>query len=362
MGGGDTHELAFRDWVKVGSLLSLAYNGVMSDVSKYVTDDGRTIYSFSVRSFPNLIANIYVIRSGDDLVLVDCGSGMAQSNRDLLAGFTAVAERFDKTVTLSNLTKILITHGHIDHFGGLPLVRHYTEAPIGVHILDRRVISNHEERVIFASRRLDAFLEGAGVSTKTRREMMQVYLFGKNYYQSVPVQFELAEGEMAVDGIEVYHVPGHCPGQVCLRVGDVLLTADHILSRITPHQAPESITHNMGLGHYLESLTKIERLTGIRIGLGGHEEPMRDIYGRIQAIKAAHQERLQKILDICETPHAIADISRELFGPVRDYHILLALEEAGAHVEYLYQRGELVAANLQDIEETSHPIVQYQRS
>jgi hypothetical protein len=138
-----------------------------------------------------------------------------------------------------------------------------------------------------------------------------------------------------------------------------MLTADHILARITPHQAPESITQSTGLGHYLDSLTKIANVPNIRLGLGGHEEPMPDVYGRIQAIRHMHQDRLNKILEICSSPKAIADISRDLFGPVESYHVLLALEEAGAHVEYLYQRGELVAANLREIEQTNHPVVQY---
>jgi glyoxylase-like metal-dependent hydrolase (beta-lactamase superfamily II) len=101
------------------------------------------------------------------------------------------------------------------------------------------------------------------------------------------------EGE-AVAGIDVIHVPGHCPGQVCLRVDDILLTADHILSRITPHQAPESITLNTGLGHYLQSLHKIGRLDGVRLGLGGHELPIADIYQRINDIQAFHEMRLDK--------------------------------------------------------------------
>jgi glyoxylase-like metal-dependent hydrolase (beta-lactamase superfamily II) len=146
-----------------------------------------------------------------------------------------------------------------------------------------------------------------------------------------------------------------------LQVDDVLLTADHVLARITPHQAPESITNHMGLSHYLDSLAEIEGLDGIRLALGGHEAPMDDLGGRIREIKQAHQERLAKVLDICRRPRSIAEISRELFGKVESYHVLLALEETGAHVEYLYQRGELVAANLEEIERTSQPVVEYVR-
>jgi glyoxylase-like metal-dependent hydrolase (beta-lactamase superfamily II) len=141
-----------------------------------------------------------------------------------------------------------------------------------------------------------------------------------------------------------------------------MLTADHVLSRTTPHQAPESITNNMGLGHYLDSLTKISKeAANVRLALGGHEQPMPDLNGRIQEIRQSHEDRLNKILDICQEPKSIAEISKELFGKVGSYHVLLALEEAGAHVEYLYQRGELAAANLDQIQQNDHPIITYQR-
>lgn len=334
----------------------------MKPPQRVETGSGRIIYSFPVRSFPTLVNNIYVIDGGEERILVDCGSGMDQANTDLLAGFEAVGETFGRRLSLADMTAVLITHGHIDHFGGLNFVRHHTDAPIGVHILDRRVLSNHEERVVFSYRRLETFLEGAGVLPEQREVLMSVYLFAKTYYRSTPVQFLLEEDQPTVGGIGIIHVPGHCPGQVCLLVDDVLLTADHVLSRITPHQAPESITHHMGLGHYLDSLTKLEGMDGYRLGLGGHEEPIEDVPARIRAIRQAHDERLCKVMDICREPKSIAAISRELFGRVDSYHVLLALEETGAHVEHLHQRGELMAANLDEIERTSHPVVQYARA
>jgi len=333
----------------------------MKPLQCFKTGAGRAIYSFPVRSFPTLTNNVYVIDDGQQYVLIDAGSGMERPNDDLLAGFNAISEHLGRAFSLADIGAILITHGHIDHFGGLPFVRQYTAAPIGVHILDRRVLSNHEERVVFSYRRLETFLEGAGVPAEEREVLMSIYLFAKTYYRSTPVQFLLEEGTSTVGGFGVTHVPGHCPGQVCLQVDDVLLTADHVLSRITPHQAPESITHHMGLSHYLDSLGKIERLGQFRLGLGGHEDPIEDVPARISAIRAAHDARLGKVMEICRAPKSIAAISMELFGRVDSYHVLLALEETGAHVEYLHQRGELVAANLEEIEATSRPVVQYVR-
>lgn len=333
-----------------------------SNVQKFETAAARRIYSLPVQAFSNLRANVYVISDGQKRILIDCGSGMEQSNQDLLRGFAAIGETYGEPITLADIDQIVLTHGHIDHFGGLSFVRQFTSAPVGIHILDVRVISNHEERVIVAARHLENYLIEAGVSDQYRANLMQMYTFAKTFYRSTPIDFLLDEEERLNGDIQVYHVPGHCPGMVCLQVDDILLTADHILSKTTPHQAPERITHNMGLGHYLAALKKIEQLDGIRLGLGGHEKPMDDVRGRIQAIRTSHQERLSKVMDICREPKTIADISKELFGQVSSYHVLLALEEAGAHVEYLYQRGELQADNIGAIERHETPVICYRQS
>ena len=333
----------------------------MNDVSRYETGSGRCIYRFQVEAFPTLVCNIYLVEDGEHLILVDCGSGMEKPNREFLAGFTALQEKFGVRFTPADVDLILISHGHIDHFGGLSFVRQHTDAPVGVHRLDQRVLTNFEERRLVASRRLELFLEQAGVPAGRREQLMQMYLAGKDIFHSWPVQFLLEEGE-PVAGIDVYHVPGHCPGQVCLRVDDVLLTADHVLSHITPHQAPESITLHTGLGHYLQSLDKIVALDGIRLALGGHEAPMADLAGRIADIKRFHEDRLNRVLDICREPRSVAGVSRTLFGDVSGYHVLLALEEAGAHVEYLYERGELTVANLDEVARQRNPILRYERA
>ncbi len=338
----------------------------MRDVDRFVTSAGRTIYSVPARAFPGLVANIFVISDGQRQVLIDCGSGMDHSNDDLLAGLARLEEVYGRPVDLARLDAIVITHGHIDHFGGLNFLRRFSQAPIGVHPLDRRVLSHYEERLIVASRSLERFLRGAGVTDRHLANLMAMYLFAKGVYRSTPVQFALQEGQplpadLGLDGIQVLHVPGHCPGQVCLLVDDILLTADHVLSRTTPHQAPESITNNMGLGHYLASLARIEGLPGVRLALGGHEDPMPDLAGRIGEIRQLHDQRLNQVLEICAEPKNIAQISRELFGPVSSYHVLLALEETGAHLEYLYQRGEVLATNLEEIERQPEPVITYQR-
>ncbi len=57
----------------------------------------------------------------------------------------------------------------------------------------------------------------------------------------------------------------------------------------------------------------------------------------------------------------LSQISYELFNRLSGYNALLGLEEAGAHVEYLYQRGLLAVANLDELEKTENPAIYYKR-
>ncbi len=330
-------------------------------VERFLTRDGRRIYRLPLEVFPGFSGNAYLVLGGEKPYLVDCGSGMATSNRDLDAAFVAVRDEYGEVVTCSDLGAIVITHGHIDHFGGLAHLRRQTDAPVAVHVLDRRVLASYEERVAVAGRRVRDFFFEAGLSAEKVKKYMALYGSTKSFFRSLPVDLPFEEGAILGGEMVATLVPGHCPGQVCLAIDDILLTADHLLAMISPHISPESITLNTGLFHYLDSLDKVGSISGVSVGLGGHGRAMDDVYARAEEIRCLVQSRLEATLDLLFDPRPIALLSRDLFGSVRSYHVLLAILETGAYVEYLYHLGEIEVVNTEDLESGASPKLLYQR-
>jgi glyoxylase-like metal-dependent hydrolase (beta-lactamase superfamily II) len=330
-------------------------------LARFETASGARIYRIPIETFPGHVNNVYLILDGDASTLVDVGSGLPQSVEDLHGGFQALADHFGERVRLESLGHVVITHSHIDHFGYVGWFQARTAAQIYVHELDARVLQNFEERIVLASQDLRVFLERSGLGSADREDLESMYRTGKSFFKSVRLDRKLRDGDRIVNGYVVHHVPGHCPGHICLQVGDVLFTADHVLARITPHQSPAAITPFCGLELYLQSLEKVRRLEGIRLALPGHEEAIGDLRARIDAIAAHHHARLDRVLEICAEPRTLVEIGRALFGERQGYTRLLALEEAGAHVEYLFQRGELGIANLDEVAAQPNPVIAYRR-
>jgi glyoxylase-like metal-dependent hydrolase (beta-lactamase superfamily II) len=334
----------------------------LPEVRRFDSNTGVRIYRIACDAFPGLIVHAYLLLEAGPPTLVDTGTGFGEANAQLFAGIEKVRSEFGEPITLADIKRIIITHGHIDHFGGLAAVHaKVPQAEIAIHELDSRILTAFEERVAVAKKAIRRFLQAAGVHADLLAGFMDIYGFSKKNVHSLPVSRTLVDGEQ-FDGLQFIHTPGHCPGQVCIGVGDVLLSADHILPEISPHQAPESIMPYTGLGHYLESLDKVGRMGGFDLALGGHQGPIQDVYKRIAEIRQSHTRKLEKILEIIRRspqPLTTDEISKQLYTHVKGFHVLLALEEVAAHVEYLYQHGKLTIANLAEYQREENPPLRY---
>lgn len=324
--------------------------------TQYQTSSGVRIQRILLEAFPNFWAYVYLVQVDDWVVLIDTGSGSDLSNAGLEKGLA------EANLGASDLTHILLTHGHIDHYGGLSFLREHTKAQIGVHELDLGTITTHEARLAILSRKLENFLAQAGILEERRRDLLSMYRFTKKFHHSVPVDFSYEACDMQIGPFEIVHVPGHCAGHVALKLDDVIFCGDLILEKVTPHQSPEELLPFMGVHHYLESLSAFERWAdGATLVLNGHDDPIIDLPLRIATTRANLSRRLNQALASLDEPRTLAQVTEQVYGAMNGYNALLVIEKIGAYVEYLVQRGLVEIVNPGELEGDPQAAIKYRR-
>lgn len=334
----------------------------IAGIKRFQTSAGKPVYRIVAETFPNHINNLYFLPQPQGHVLIDAATTTDTALRDLKRAERLLPEAFGQPFCIDGITDIVLTHGHIDHFGGLHLLTERSKARVYVHELDIKSIAQFEERTVLLSKELGVFLRRAGVPDQKVLQMEEMYRFGKAFFKDFEPYGALREG-LFIKDLLVIHTPGHCPGEVCLKYDDILFTGDHILPTITPHQSPERIAPFCGLGHYIHALKRILGVRGIRLGLGGHEGEITDVPTRVRELLCHHQERLLNILTIFKDPKTTAEMTQMIYPMYPEgYNHLLALEEIGAHVEYLHDYGFIRIQNLEDLLNEENPSLCFQRT
>lgn len=307
---------------------------------------GAKIFRLPLQVFPNFWAYAYVVQHDQQTYLIDTGSGTDTSHEGLLNGLKQAGFQ------PADLTQILLTHAHIDHYGGLSKLKPLTSAKIGCHELDAQTVSHHDENLALMSKRFASFLTEAGLAKDEADSLLDIYRFTKSLYQSVPVDFTYESKNMQVGPFEMIHVPGHCAGHVAMRLDDVVFCGDMVVEGVTPHLHPETIGAYNGLDHYLESLEKLRVWAdGARLILNGHNDVITDLPEKVDAARKHILHRMSKIANALAEPLTIAEVCGTVYGRMEGYNQLLVIEKTGAYVEYFYEHSMIEIVNADEVEQ-----------
>ena len=174
-----------------------------------------------------------------------------------------------------------------------------------------------------------------------RRMMFRLMRSGLMRNRIVPANptVRLKDGDVIkLAGREFFavHTPGHTIDHLCLHdpEGGLLFSGDHVLPTITPHIA------GVGGGRdplklFKDSLDKVAALPGVDKVLPAHGHPFADLPGRVDAIKAHHDERCDKLREVSKAlgPTTVTELSHHLFRKERWGG--MAESETYAHLEHL---------------------------
>lgn len=281
--------------------------------------------------------NAYVI-VGEPMTMIDAGVNTVDAENALKLGFAA------KGLFVETVERILITHGHPDHYGLIPYIRKvaHAEAYMGEDEIDRLTdTATHWE--------LGRLLVEAGFPMELLREMAERERQLNRVHQVTQLDCRpLKDGdvfEFRDFMLVAVALPGHTGGHLgYLEPGSgTLFAGDTLLPHISPNPLlePEGDSPNQrrpSLKQYLESLDKLESLD-LRTVYPGHGPVITDPQTTIRYMREHHARRLEVMLGRLDwdgkSPY---QVSRELYPNVNGYDHFLAVSEVIAHLDVLVER------------------------
>ena len=288
----------------------------------------------------------YLIKDGDDTVLVDCGW-----NTD--SAYAALEDGMKEHGSHPNeITKLVITHVHPDHYGMAGRLKQLSSCELVLHEKDAEVITSR----YFAPKNLmddmASFMESNGVPPLDTPNMSRGSMGMIGMVSAVPPDTAVKGGETFKVGdfdFEIIWTPGHSPGHIVLYEPNrkILLTGDHILPTITPNVSIHAQTHGSPLGDYMRSLRLLIDLD-VEIVLPAHEFEIHDLKKRIHEIEGHHEERLDEMVSCVDgggsTAWDVAGRVKWATGMLTDFEPHMqrsAVGETLAHLEFLFEQGRL---------------------
>jgi glyoxylase-like metal-dependent hydrolase (beta-lactamase superfamily II) len=195
-------------------------------------------------------ANVYVLKNGDELTVVD--AGMPWNAGKILNYVRKLGEQ------PSSVSTILLTHCHMDHVGSANELRKATNAKVAIHAEDAD------------------FLAGKWALPRPKGVAGSLFRAASLFFRVTTFQpdITLKEGDI-VAGLKVIHTPGHTPGSISLIepkrelifVGDTLRYSEGKISG-----PPERFT--LDADQTKLSIKKISELEFDTM-LSGHGEPLK---------------------------------------------------------------------------------------
>jgi glyoxylase-like metal-dependent hydrolase (beta-lactamase superfamily II) len=292
-------------------------------------------------------ANVYVIEDADGRYsLFDTGIGTP----DGIAALRGQAAELN--LDLRKLSRIVVSHGHLDHFGNAQMLSEGSGARVFIHEADVEKVTGDARFAQLLRKHREYFLK-LGVPAETL-DLMQA---GADRQPNLIRHVErsrlgpLHDGEVLqfkhFDAV-VKHLPGHTPGLVCLYAERqrLFFADDHVLARVSPNplldlSQGEGATKFRALSRYLEGAKWVRDLE-LDVVLPGHGPAFsghRELLDGLFAFYGVRQEKL--LARLAQSPASIFELLPTLF-PRRDPgRLVLMISEVLANIEVLEDLGRV---------------------
>jgi glyoxylase-like metal-dependent hydrolase (beta-lactamase superfamily II) len=271
-------------------------------------------------------------------------------------------------ISHSDMDFVVISHSHEDHDGGLAELIETTRLKVKAHAIYDRLIRHYpaqspeDKKKHFPAKCWHCFMPESFYAKNCLEyhrvlQGLKIDVIGDGYTQLGP-------------DVCTYHLPGHSPDCLALRLGEeALIVGDIILPDISPWPTRKAMFCEVaqvikpaytdaaaifGLDRYIRSLKTLIRIADDHPGLlvfPAHRlyyndcwKPI-DLATRARKLLAHHIDRCGAIVEILNgEPKAAEEIAAEYFEDrlLEGFGILMATNEIVSHCELLIESGDVI--------------------
>ncbi len=287
--------------------------------------------------------NLWLLKDGDGWTIVDCGFATDEAR----AAWETI---FEHVVAPLQVTRILVTHFHPDHFG------------LARWLADRWAAPVYLTAPEFAAAR--GWLDGAPMHTRADNLALfrehgldlgdEARKFAKgNLYQkgvpAIPERVEsLYDGDVLAIGGRGWRAItgyGHSPEHVSFYCDElrIMIAGDMVLPRISTNVSVQARDPDADpLDRFLASLTRYTELPADTLVLPSHGLPFRGLHQRLAQLQSHHVDRLAELVEACAEPRPAADLMKVIFRrPLDTHQTFFAMGETLSHLNKLMHDGTL---------------------
>ena len=282
--------------------------------------------------------NIYLVKSGEKIILIDSGWHNLESLNCLTESLN------DLNIDISDINMIVLTHSHPDHFGLAGEIKTRANLQILMHKREHLLASNRFDNPKIITQSLISWVKTFGVLQKDIGSIPDLEYLNEN---SSKVDVYVDDGyHIDAENLKVIWTPGHSPGHICVyrSKDNALFVGDHILPQTTPIIPLTPFSTDNPLGDYLNSLNKTKSLN-VKIALPSHGHPITDVNTRITEIEDHHKLRLDEIYDALSGSKTLLEVASSIswspgqFSSLTGWGRLSALLESLSHLRHLERKG-----------------------
>jgi glyoxylase-like metal-dependent hydrolase (beta-lactamase superfamily II) len=261
--------------------------------------------------FSTSAVSIYYL-DGEEPALIDTGVG------DVAAMHRISSELSERKRRLSDISIIINTHEHVEHFGGNKKIQESSQASSIASSRAARVIEGYHQYISDIRERFSEF-------QPEKNDLMEKVFDFHLMIDDSKIERSVDDGDMIDLGsvkLRVIATPGHACGHICLYDEErkILFTGDHVIATGTTFvgygwrelatrrieeifDTDDDKPDNVSL--YLASLERLQSLE-LELMLPGHGLPIREPYKKLRDDRKKKMNRERVILEILEKRGEIA--------------------------------------------------------